>query len=101
METAGHTRNRTHRMKETAGHGMEKGLSLFSLASLVEQKSATPPTTTGSDTKSPPADLSDEVSQAVKMPPSSELLKKARWRAGTRPRMAPMMAPSRGALKKS
>jgi hypothetical protein len=76
-------------------------LSLLSLASLAEQKSVIPVTTTGRETNRPPMDFRDEVNQGVKMPPSSELLKKARWKAGTRPRTAPTMAPSSGVLKKS
>lgn len=49
----------------------------------------------------PPIFFRGDVSHAVKTPPSAASLKKARCRAGTNPRVAPRMAPSSGALKKS
>jgi len=101
IETAGQAMNRTATMYERVSHGMENTFSLFSYASLVEQKSVMPTTTTGRETKSPPTDFKDDVNQAEKIPPSSELLKKARWKTGTKPMMVPMRAPSSGALKKS
>jgi hypothetical protein len=78
IETAGQAMKRTKRIYRVVPRGNFMVLSLLSLASLVEQKRVIPATTTGRLTNSPPICLSAEVSQAVNMPPSSELLKKAR-----------------------
>ena len=99
MTYSGHTTNRVPSTKIAGPNGtfpLSSPLFIF----LKLELSFTPTTTTCKLANSPPTFARLSVSHALKMPPSCDLLKKARWSGGTSPMVPPRRAPMKGALRK-
>lgn len=100
IEITGQTMNLTTSTKTLGTYGIGPEASpRFILRSVVAKD--TPTTTTCKLTDSWPMFDKEDVSRALRKPPSSELLKNARCNWGTRPMIAPRTAPIKALLKKA
>lgn len=99
MLSTGHTTKRMEQMVRTTDDGNFPLDSPRFMRSR-DEESLAPTTTSCRAANSSPMFFTEDVSQAVKIPPDWGEAKKARWSGGTRPRRAPMRAPRRGALMK-